>query len=139
MARKSSAVVVPGVYLKRLVVNWGISNHCVSVVYNAVSFAQTGPTDKPAGELWLVSAGRLVPWKGMRTLLELMPALREKYNNLKLKIYGRGPEEEKLREKADGLGLREAVEIAGQLPRGELARRIKAAYIFILNRGYGGL
>lgn len=56
-----------------------------------------------------VLMGRLVRFKGHRYALEAIVHLKEKYPQAQLHIYGRGPEEENLRNMAVGLNIGENV------------------------------
>ena len=60
-----------------------------------------------------VVVGRLVPLKGQRRLLEIMPVLLEQFPNLHLTILGDGPLHGELRRRVDALGLDGHVEMPG--------------------------
>lgn len=137
--RNSSAVIVPSRYLKGIVINWGLSGHCVQIVYNSSHFEEICPIQKPVNEKWIVSAGRLVPWKGMDILIELMPDILKEFKDVKLKIFGSGPEMGKLKSKVIELRLEGTVELPGTLRRKDLLCNISSADFFILNSGYEGL
>ena len=87
----------------------------------------------------LLSAGRLVPWKGFDILISLMPDLLEKYPDIKLYIAGDGPERTRLEKAADARGLKGRVIFLGSLKQEELWRYMSASDIFVLNTGYEGL
>lgn len=72
----------------------------------------------------LISIGRLDHQKGHWHLLEIFPALKERYPNLKLVILGEGPYETEYRAFIDKLGLSESCFIGGGEPNpyGALAR-----------------
>lgn len=136
VVRKADAVITPCVYLKRLVVGWGASADRVYVIYNAVEVAKVVPVAKPAGERWIVSAARLVPWKGMSALVDVMKDLPA---HVKLKIIGDGPEHESLKSKVKSQKLDDRVELLGNRSHQETLSYIVAADLFILNSGYEGL
>ncbi|MDP2684213.1 MAG: glycosyltransferase family 4 protein [bacterium] len=139
VAKNSNTVIVPSVYLKGLVMGWGLSGHCVTVVFNSSSYVDICDVLKPEEEKWIISAGRLVPWKGMEALIEVMSNILKKFTNAKLKIFGSGPCIKKLRNKVVELKLESSVEIPGQLARKDLMCQINKADIFILNSAYEGL
>jgi len=139
VAYKSTNVIVPSIYLKRIVTGWGLSGHCVQVVFNSSHFEDVGLVDKPENEKWIVSAGRLVPWKGMGILISAMPDVLKKYPNAKLKIFGDGPEMDNLKSKVAELKLEGAVDLLGAVDRKNLLCNINSADVFVLNSGYEGL
>lgn len=111
VVRHADHVITPCAYLKRLVVGWGAEEKNVSVIYNAIAIPSVTPKVKPAGEKWVVSIGRDVPWKGMKTLSELSLDFPK---NVKLKI-------------VSGASRQEAL------------CTLASADVFVLNSGYEGL
>jgi glycosyltransferase involved in cell wall biosynthesis len=73
-ARRLDHVIVPGEYLRRMVLGWGVEPGRVSVIYNALetppdALPETQANARaalglPAGPL-LLTAARLTPWKGI--------------------------------------------------------------------------
>ena len=142
VAERAEKIVVPSKYLKNIVKGWGVDENKISVIYNAFSpadiveekyslrirFKITGIT--------IFSVGRLVPWKGFETLIEIM---KELPNNTRLLIAGDGPDYEKLQNKIKNLNLGNRVFLLGRLEHDDLLKKIKASDIFVLNTGYEGL
>ena len=56
----------------------------------------------------LISAGRLVPWKGFDALIEIMTEIIKEIPDAKLYIIGSGPEEKNLKSKISNLSAGEA-------------------------------
>jgi glycogen(starch) synthase len=113
----------------------------LDVVGNGIDPAPWGRDDKEAAAVrerlgletdtpLLVYAGRLVHAKGVHTLLEAMPALREMYPGLRLVIAGTGPYEADLREFAAPCA--DAVEWVGFLSDAEVATYLWAADVAIV-------
>src|SRR3989338_2587591 len=141
VAERAEKIVVPSKYLKNIVKGWGVDKNKISVIYNAFSpadiveekyslrirFKITGIT--------IFSVGRLVPWKGFETLIEIM---KELPNNTRLLIAGDGPDYEKLQNKIKNLNLGNRVFLLGRLEHDDLLKKIKASDIFVLNTGYEG-
>ncbi|MFH0820025.1 MAG: glycosyltransferase family 4 protein [bacterium] len=159
VCQKAEAVIVPSYYLKKIVASWGVDEKKIKVVYNAieipvplVSKNQAKEQVKLNGDL-IVSAGRLVKWKGFEALIEIMPRLLAVNPNFKLIIIGDGPEKENLKSQisrlssalpqANGgqvnLKLQEKVILTGKLSQPEVICYLKAADTFVLNSGYEGL
>ncbi len=139
VAQRAKKIIVPSEYLKKIVQQWGVPEDHIEVIYNAVRLQQAKPKDKPAEEKWIVTVGRLVPWKGMDTLIELMPEIRKEEPRAKLFILGDGPDYEILRVKRDKLRLGEDVELRGQSTYSEVSAFLAAADVFVLNSAYEGL
>jgi glycosyltransferase involved in cell wall biosynthesis len=139
VARHAARVIVPSRYLERMVRGWGVPPARVQVIYNAVSVPAVAPAPKSAGEQRLITAGRLVPWKGIAALIALMPQLQKKCPHVQLIIIGEGPQRAALAAQAQSSPARAAIHFYGQLSRDELFAQLRAADVFVLNSGYEGL
>jgi len=139
VVRHADRVIVPSDYLRGIVTGWGVKPDNVAVIYNAVELKAVAPAAKPAEERWIISAGRLVPWKGMEALISIMTEIVTEFPNVKLKIIGDGPEREKLRLKTEDLRLKDCVELLGNLPHEKTLAYLAVADLFVLNSGYEGL
>ncbi|MDP3735606.1 MAG: glycosyltransferase family 4 protein [bacterium] len=144
VARRAERVIVPSEFLKRIVSMWGVPEEKMSVVYNSFEPPQESETKDEArralglsGSI-IVSAGRLVPWKGFSALIEIMPQIVPDIPDAKLVIIGDGPERERLRSQSAKCKAQSVVTLAGALPQNELHRYIRAADVFVLNSGYEG-
>lgn len=140
IAQRADAVIVPCVYVKNMVAGWGVDAKKIHVIYNEAAYTPAVPIQHP-GERWVVSVGRLMPWKGMDTLIEVVSDISKQSpeSNWKLKIVGDGPEMERLIGKVadmDGEGI---AELTGNLSKDTTVSYIASADVFILNSGYEGL
>ncbi len=140
VCQTADRVIVPSNYLKKIVMGWGVSENKISVVYNSVNLdmfknAALLPTAK---EFCIISVGRLVPWKGFETLIDVVNNLRKKNILVRLDICGSGPQQKNLEEKISHLGLESSVCIM-QLSHAEVAQKLMQANAFVLNTGYEGL
>ncbi len=145
VALAASQIIVPSYYLKTVVEKWGLASAKIKVIYNAVpapdmplSRAQAKAKLGLAGDI-IISAGRLVPWKGFAELIEVMPELLKVNPNFKLIIIGSGPEKEKLSAQIKSLNLSSAVKILAKMPPAGLYLYLRAADFFVLNSAYEGL
>ncbi len=141
VARRAERIIVPSAYLKRVVMAWGLPEERIEVIANAKPHDAPGTlpeavTAVPAPRI--VSAGRLVPWKGMHGLVAAMVLVRQRYPEAQLVIVGDGPEREAL-ERYARLRLKEGFLFTGALPHDETLATIAAADIFVLNSTYEGL
>jgi len=144
VAQHADTIVVPSEYLKGIVKQWGVLNEKMKVIYNAfepIIFNETKEhIRKKLGisGVILLSAGRLVPWKGFSVLIDVVAELKKEIPDIKLYIAGDGPEEKDLRFKIKDLRIENTVILLGRLAHGKLAEYIRAADIFVLNTGYEG-
>ncbi len=139
VTRRAARVIVPCRYLKTLVEGWGVDGKRICVVYNAPDGARVAPVEKPASERWVVSAGRLVPWKGMRALIDVVHGLADSVLDVRLKIIGDGPERARLQTHVQNMQAGSRVEFLGALPHDQTLAYVAAADVFALNSGYEGL
>jgi len=145
VAKHASRVVVPSQYLKKIIMQWGIDASKISVIYNAFesSTEQVSSYHDARAVLdinvpTIVTAGRLVPWKGVGTLIAIVPELLLKFPTLRLVIVGSGPERDSLEKLVQEGGLFNHVMFRGALPQEDLFTQISAADVFVLNTGYEG-
>ncbi|MFC1613581.1 glycosyltransferase family 4 protein, partial [Patescibacteria group bacterium] len=172
VAKNAYKIITPSQYLKKIVEKWGADSAKIKVIYNAGDTnlhecgGNTNQRECPpaydsvragehestrmggedfSGDI-ILSAGRLVPWKGMDLLIELMPELLELNSNFKLVIVGDGPGYERLKSRiAVGVQNFEPMQsddkiiLTGKLKHKELLEYMKKAKMFVLNSGYEGL
>lgn len=145
VASQTKTIVVPSQYLKKIVMNWGIKEENIAVVYNAFLAPVVEKTkEELRKELKLdgniiLSAGRLVPWKGFAELIETMPDILKENKDAKLYIIGDGPEQKILEEKIKNQQLENAVIMLGALPHEKILEYMKVADVFALNTFYEGM
>lgn len=151
VANRANKIIVPSNYLKRVVVTWGIDQMKIEMVYNAFYFSKaidyyyerTGDVERNqlglSGKRVVVSAGRLVPWKGFTGLVEVIADLTKNFPNLELIVIGEGPERPKIEKKIKELELKNHVRLIGSVSHPELLKYLKAANVFVLNTAYEGL
>ena len=142
--RKADGIIVPSAYLAGVVRGWGISENKIRIIYNGTDFKPAETNSEEArnkigihGNI-LLSVGRLVPWKGFRMLIKIMPQLLEINQFFRLVLVGEGPEKKILEAVTKNLGLEKKVYLVGKKSGSELATYLAAADIFILNSGYEG-
>ena len=140
VANQAQVVIAPSQYLKRIIVAWGVAPDKVHVIYS--SLAPVPVTEHKEyiqqkymfGSPTIVTAGRLVPWKGIHLLLDIVRNLQKQYPTITLIVIGDGPELETLQERAPT-----GVQFLGRVTRDVSANIIAAADMFVLNTAYEGL
>lgn len=145
VARKSQCVIVPSRYLKKVVVQWGIDQNNIFIINNTFSppleiettreilrskYGFTGKT--------ILSAGRIVPWKGFGILIDLMPEILNKIEGAHLVIVGEGPFSDILVDKINQKRLGHKIKMFGRASHTEILQMLKAADVFVLNTSYEG-
>jgi glycosyltransferase involved in cell wall biosynthesis len=90
-------------------------------------------------EFVITSAGRLVPWKGFRTLIHIVATLRDRGMPIRLEILGDGVCRKELEDCVHEYSLEKHVYFRGILSRDKMAQYIKASDVFVLNTSYEGL
>ena len=144
VARSARRIVVPSAYLKGVVAAWGaaaggagIPPEKIEVIYNAVPLEKIGTVPGAAAALarpLVVTAGRLVPWKGIDGVIDAVAAVPE----AALAVVGDGPSRAALmrraREKLSG-----RCAFTGALPHEDALAVLKSADVFVLNSSYEGL
>lgn len=125
----ATKVVTPSDYFNRLVCGWGVAKEKVVTIYNGVDVSTQPAVVKKDRSPLMVSAGRLVPWKGFKILIDILSELPD----WKLKIIGTGPDEQLLKNYAVEKGVAERVDFTGRLPKEELLGWCAIADVFVLN------
>jgi len=145
VANNANQIIVPSNYLKKILLNWGIKENKIQVIYNAFHAPDfSGSREEMREKLninfpMIISVGRLVPWKGFDTLIELMPEINKTIQNVKLYIVGDGPERKCLEELINKNKLENSVILTGKMKQNDLFEYIKASDLFVLNTSYEGL
>jgi glycosyltransferase involved in cell wall biosynthesis len=140
VASTADIIIVPSFYLKRIVSNWGIDEDKINVVHN--SFKGFSLRDKTTlreelnfgNKKVIISSGRMVPWKGLDTLLDTVAEIP----NVTIILADDGPEKDKLKKKANTLKLKGRVKFIGKVSHQKLLEYIKASDLFVLNSSYEG-
>lgn len=130
-------VIVPSDYFKNIVLKWVKNNPSKVVrIYNGIELENSKSyfrnRNTKLRQKTILSAGRLVPWKGFDTLIEMMKDLP----GWRLKIVGDGPQRRVLELKIADYGLKDRVELFGNVPRETLLQLLSEARVFVLNTSF---
>lgn len=142
---RAKRVVVPSEYLKGVVLQWGIPDESIQVIYSALHPLRINATRAELrSELsytypTIVSAGRLVPWKGFKVLIDVVADLRAEFPDITLIIAGDGAERRSLEQQVADKKLEAHVHFTGSISKEELGATIKISDVFVLNTAYEGL
>jgi glycosyltransferase involved in cell wall biosynthesis len=114
----------------------GLNPGKISVIYNGINFDKINRIDSKSANMRndfsIVFYGRLVWRKGILPLIRSIGMLEQDFPNLELKIFGKGPLENKTRRLISKLGLENKVSIFGHVPYSELISEIRRAKVVAL-------
>lgn len=136
VAKRAVRVIVPSEYLKRIVAAWGVPAERIVVIPNAVSLEAGGTVPMAVKRLprpLAVTAGRLVPWKGIAGVIEALAP-----STASLAVIGEGPLRGEL-EIAMAANMGGRAVLTGALSHADTLETVAAADVFVLNSTYEGL
>lgn len=128
---RADAVVCISEYEKRLVESdFNVAEKIIKIQngINLSEFEHRERRKKENNEKMLLYVGRLEEYKGVQYIIQSLPELQD----FRLRIVGKGPYEEKLRDMANNLGVAERVEWLKDLSRGELLECYASADVFLM-------
>jgi glycosyltransferase involved in cell wall biosynthesis len=100
-----------------------LSSDRVSILPHALS-VRLPQMDAPEGRgTDIAFVGRLVPWKGAHLAVQAIRHLR--HRNAVLRVFGEGPDAQRVRAAAERWGLHDRVKLMGSLPRDQLLRQVR--------------
>lgn len=144
VAKCADRIIVPSAYLKNVVALWGANPKMITIIPNAFNAPRNLPSRPEARDQLdltgsiVVSAGRLVAWKGFAVLIQCMADLVARRPGLMLFIAGAGPQEGELQDLVRAHKLEGHIKFLGAISRSELVMYLRAADVFVLNTGYEG-
>jgi len=141
VARSATRVIVPSEYLKGIVAAWGAPGGNIEVIYNAVRLEELGTVPEAVAGLprpLIVTAGRLVPWKGMDGVINAVAELHNQGSLTSLVVIGDGPERVALARHARARLSGRSI-LTGMLSHRDTLATIWSADAFVLNSSYEGL
>lgn len=126
VVRNADFVITPSDYFLGLVRGWGVKASQSQRIYNGVSIPDA-IVSKVFERPTIVSAGRLVPWKGFDILIDVVRDVPAD-----LIIVGEGEDRTRLEGLALQKGIKDKVQFMGALPRSELLSYVSGSSIFVL-------
>lgn len=87
-----------------------------------------GLSDQPL----LLTVGRLVPRKGIDTVLRALPTIAERCPDVAYLVAGTGPDQSRLEDLANRLGVRDRVRFVGDIDHDQLPLYYSAADLFVM-------
>ena len=146
VAKNADRIITPSYYLKDIISKWDVEKEKTQVVYNALKYLFASEVSKEQAQdkinikgNIILSIGRLCPWKGFKTLIDIMPDLLKQNPNFKLVIVGEGQEKQNLENKIKELKIENSVKLTGRIIHKNIPLYFKASEMFVLNSEYEGL
>jgi glycosyltransferase involved in cell wall biosynthesis len=128
---RAAKVIAPSLYLRDLMITWGVEPSKIVVIPNSVDTDLFTPKSSSKKLFDFVTVCRLVPWKGVAEVIDTCAKTKSS-----LLIVGSGPQEEELRKHAAKLGV--VTKFAGEVSQEELPGVLASARYFVLNSSYEG-
>ena len=124
--RAAAAVLVPGRFTAGLLDDWGVAPERIACIPFG---AEPRPPVSPSSGASLLSVARLVPRKGIDTVIASLPRLA---SHVEYRVVGRGPDEARLRRLAETVGVAERVHFLGRVDEAQLAAEYQRCALFVL-------
>ncbi len=133
VVKRASALTVVSSGMRRELLALGAESAKISIQPMGVDLAERFSVDPSIARSpdSLLFVGRLVEKKGLRYLLEAMPAVLAELPNTRLLVAGFGPEETARRAQVQSLGISSQVEFIGAMPQAELPDLYRRAALFV--------
>lgn len=140
VAKRAKHIIVPSEYMKRVVAGWGIREAKITRIYSVLDpISHEMISSRPTNVFRVITAARLVPWKGIDALIESVVRLKNEGVPIELYVCGDGTSRRDLERKTASLGADAYVHFEGALTRSVLAQQICVSHVFVLNTSYEGL
>lgn len=141
---RADKVITPSLYFKNLVSGWNRRQKNIFHIYNGIEFPEKLPSKEearralhiPDDSIAVISAGRLVPWKGFASLMKAVERLVEEDGRYRLYILGAGPDKEVLAESIEKRRLKGNAFLVGAVSREKIFAYLSAADVFVLNTSF---
>ena len=133
VARRAAGLAVVSSSMLEVLEQQGIASQGVHVQPMGVDL-QTRFVPDPSvvrSDSEILFVGRLVEKKGLRYLLEALPAIIQAHPGAHLTIAGYGPEQPKLEAQAAALGIADRVTFLGAVPQDQLPNLYRRAAVFV--------
>lgn len=133
VVRRAAAVTVVSSSMLDVMQAQGIPTEGVQVEPMGVDLENRFTPDEnvPRSDTEILFVGRLVEKKGLRFLIDAMPAILESHPNAYLTVAGFGPEEPALRQQVKALGIENVVQFLGAVAQQNLPDLYRRAALFV--------
>lgn len=141
---RADVVMVNSGYVKRLMMELGVKEPQLQVVYPGVDeiYEETGKDPELVkrhgleGKYVLLTLGRLVQRKGFDTVIRAMPAIKKRIPSAVHLIVGSGPDQERLEVLVKEHGVEDSVLFLGRAPDDQLPQYYNLCDVFVMPSRY---
>ncbi len=127
--RDSDAVLALGSFTSSLLHEWQVDpRRVVCPPYGA----EPRPSVDPPSGATILTVGRLVPRKGVDTVIRALPTIARAVPEVQYRVVGSGPDEGRLHALARECGVAERVQFLGRVDEPTLARAYEECALFVL-------
>ncbi|PIP67046.1 MAG: hypothetical protein COW93_02370 [Parcubacteria group bacterium CG22_combo_CG10-13_8_21_14_all_41_9] len=145
--QRAEKIITDCDFLRELLKLMDINVEKVTVINNTVDFLpqvdfdhNTFKKENHLKENIIMTMGRLVPWKGYKAIIKIMPQILERFPEATFAIVGDGPQMDDLKELTKQLELNNTVRFFGKVTdKTEKSKIYSVSDIFILNTFYEGM
>ena len=135
--KDADLIVALSPYMKQFAISGGADPSCLNVIPNGIDPAEIGldegqrypRIDIYADRLELLYVGRLSIEKGVDVLVHACSLLRDRGVDFRLRIAGRGPDENALRSQIATLNLQEHIHLLGYVRRNTTGQLYRSAHM----------
>lgn len=111
-------------------------NKCKAIIKNGINIEELNLIKKSISNvcpsLAVIYPGRFVSVKSQITLINAWPKVLKKFPDARLSLPGAGPDEQKLKQRCNELGISAQVDFPGWLPREETMARIEQSRMIVV-------
>ena len=142
-------VITDSHFLRGALVSFGVREDKILAVHNSVEYLpdpadfskEKFKRDNGLKEKVIITVSRLVPWKGVGPVMNVLPRLKEYCRGISFVCIGNGPEFNKLKKQGDKLAAEHGLDIRllGNIPRRLVIPWFLAADAYVLNTNYEGI
>ena len=141
--RAYDSIVAPSLYQEETLEKIGIDPNKIVVIPNAINydlFSKALPLERdgkvlPSSKI-VMTAGRLVPWKGLDCLIHAAKIVKQCEENVSFVVVGNGPDYCRLKRKVKELEVKSMFYFLGRKDYREIPRYLVSADIFVLPSVY---
>ncbi len=140
VALHATHIIVPSDYMKGVVSLWGVGREKITRIYSVLKTIDVGAREAKNPAIFKVTtAARLVPWKGIATLIDATVKLRKSGLPIELVVIGDGVCRTELEARVEEQSASSYIAFKGALSRIDLGNEIATSHAFVLNTSYEGL
>lgn len=146
---EADKIVAVSNFMKELAIKIGVSQNKIKTIYNSVDFidfnfqnTETINLKKSLGlneSKIIVTAGRLVPWKGIDGLIGAFFQLTKELPATRLLVVGEGADRDRLKKIVQEKNIEDKVIFVGRVSLDKIFTYYNLADVFVLNSQYEGL